>query len=307
MSAKVLLLLFAVFACVFAQNREDKRIIDPFTPDTDPIIILIQNQNQLPITEEAFTRDAGIMGGERDLSLTAESGNNNLVLTAAVTSGQWSVSTPNSARGFALMQYDGVDGSTGLAQNGLGAQNLVSDGGDSFRLLIQSDIETLYTFFVYSNGGSSSEFSLTIPGDDTTNEYFLAFDDFQGNADFTNVGAIEILIEAFDNVDTFVELFHTSGLPVPTPSPVPSPPANPSRSATPTPEVFTWYTFDDDDDGVSPCGDEEPRRTYFVSDNNIVYYYFYGFEEPIEIETASSASMISVMFSMIIAAVALVM
>ena len=306
MSAKVLLLLFAVFACVFAQNREDKRIIDPFTPDTDPIIILIQNQNQLPITEEAFTQDAGIMGGERDLSLTAESGNNNLVLTAAVTSGQWSVATPNSARGFALMQYDGVDGSLGLRENGLSSVNLRANGADAFRVLIQSDIETLYTFFVYSSGGGQSEFSITIPGDDTTNEYNFEFNSFSGNANFGAVGAIEILIEAFDNVDTFVELFHTSG-PIQSPSSTPAPGVSASATTPPGPGAFTWYTFDDDDNGREPCDEATPKKPYFIADDNIIYYYFYGFDVEQLVESTNSATVLQGAFALIATFAALIL
>jgi len=36
-----------------------------------------------------------------------------------------------------------------------------------------------------------------------------------------------------------------------------------------------WYTFDDDDEGRSPCGEVE-RQTYFLADDNLIYYYFYG-------------------------------
>lgn len=211
MSTKVLLLLFAVFGCVFALSREDKRVIDPFTPNTGPILILIPNQNQFPITSEAFTQDAGILGGERDLSLTVESGNNNLVSGTSVSSGSWSFSTPRPSRAFALMQYDGVDASIGLRENGLSGVDLRTNGTDAFRVVIQSDVETLYTLFVYSSGGGQSEFSISIPKDFSTNEYILEFNSFSGNANFGAVGAIEILIEALDSVDSLVKLFSTSG------------------------------------------------------------------------------------------------
>ena len=304
MNAKVIFLLFAVFACVvLGQGREDKLTIDPFVPETATIIILIESTDLLPIQDERFTQDAGILGGERDLSLTAESGNANLVLTTGVTGGLWSVSTPNSARGFALMQYDGLDASLGLRENGLGEVNLVVNSADAFHLRIQSDIVTEYTFTVYSPGGASSSFALSIPGDDTTNEYFVEFDSFTGNADFSRVGAMEILIEAFDNVDTFVEFFATSG-PVVSPTPTPTPfPDVPSPSPI-VPGGFTWYTFDDDDNGRSPCGDEEPRRTYFVKDDNIIYYYFYGLEEPQVLDSSSSASMIQITSALLAAVVA---
>ena len=294
MNARLVFVLLALCALAFGQ-REAKQTLDSFASTTGPLVILIQGN--LPTTLEASTTDASVIGGERDLSLTAESGDNNLVLTSSVTAGLWSVATPNSARGFALMQYDGVDGSIGLRPSGLGGVSLTADGGDSFRLLIQSDIDTLYDFTIYSGSGATSSLQITIPGDDTTNEYILDFADFQGNADFNNVGAIEILIEAFDNVDTFVEFFGTTG-PVIEPSVTPTP--APSGSSIPPPGGFTWYTFDDDDNGRSPCADEEPRRTYFVEDGNIIYYYFYGFD-PIYESSDASVLAVSVFITAIFA------
>lgn len=288
MNTQVIFLVFTLFACVFGQVREDKLTIDPFEPSTAPLVVLIDDQD-LPMSDSTSTVSEGILGGERDLQITAESGPDNLLLTTSVNNGLWSVATPNSARGFALMQYDGVDNSMGLREGGLGGVDLTSGSADSFRLLIQSDIETLYTFTVYGNNGGSSTFDLEVPGDDTTNEYFLAFDDFSGGVDFRNVGAIEILVEAFDNVDTFVEVFKTTGFvvsPSPSPSFIPPPPPE-----VPSQGTFTWYTFDDDDNGRSPCGDEEPRKTYFVNDENIIYYYFYGFD-PVYEESSSDAAIL---------------
>jgi len=299
------LFFFAILAAVaMGQLRETISTIDPFTPDTATIVLIIGQDGPLPQTKEQFTQSTTILGGERDLSLTAESGTSNLPLTAGVSAGSWAVSTPNEASGFSRMQYDGVDGSTSLQENGLGGLDMLARGGDAFRLLIQSDIDTEYTITVHSNGGSQSDFSIIIPGDDTTNEYIILFSEFSGNADFSSIGALEILIEAFDNVDTFVEIFEFVGFP-PSITPTPSVPLVPSPSASPSPNVVTWYTFDDDDDeGRSPCGDEEPRRTYFLADDNIVYYYFYGFEEPI-IESTNGASIMQVSACLFLALFAL--
>jgi hypothetical protein len=212
------------------------------------------------------------------LSLTAEDGSNNIVLTSGVSGGIWSVSTPNGASGFSFIQYDGVDGTTDLNPNGLGGLDITSDAAFAFQLQIQSDLETEYTLTVYSLGGGQSDVVLSIPGGNQPNQFLALYTDFTGNADFANIGAIEVLVEAHQNVDALLFEFTTWG-PQVSGSATPAPPAV-SSSRTPEPNV-EWYTFDDDDDGVSPCGDEPDRRTYFLEDGDIVYYNFYGFPDPV--------------------------
>jgi len=283
---KVLFVLLAVTLC-FAQ-REIKLTIDPFTVDTAPIIIVIPNGATFPISQERSTQSGNILGGERDLLLTVETGLTGLLLSTGVGGSTWNVGTPNSASGFALMQYDGVDGTSALNRNGLGV-DLTTGGGDSFRAVIQSDIETSYVLRVFS-GNTESTFTQQIPGNQQSTEYFFSFAAFSGNADFTNAGAVELQVNAFDNVDTFISFFGTHG---PVASNTPSPLPQPSRSPSPSP-VAEWYTFDDDDNGVSPCSTNEKRRTYFLTESNIIYYYFYGFDDPYQNPylSASSASVI---------------
>ena len=289
MNIKVILVLLALFACAVTAQREDKTIIDPFTVRT-PALVLATTADPFPQSVEASTQDANILGGERDLTIVCEQGADNLVLTTGVTQGQWSVATPNSASGYALMQYDGIDGSIQLRSTGLGGVDMTAGSADGIRALIQTDIDTEYTFTVYGMNGEVSSIQQDIPGTDTTSEYILPFSSFTGNTDFTRVGAVEILIEAFDNVDTFVSVFRTTG-PVVSPSATPTPGASPSPSPA---GGFTWYTFDDDDNGRSPCGDEPDRRTYWVSDDNIIYYYFYGFDRPqVLAESANSGAIVS--------------
>merc|ERR1712137_964111 len=239
---KVLIAL-CVLACAVVGQRQGVLVIDPFTPNTQTIVIEI-NSASLPQAQSVFTQSSGILGGERDLQLTAESGPSGRILTAGVSDGQYVISTPNSASGFSLMQYDGADSDINLNTSGLGGVDLTTGSGDALNTLIQTDISTSYTFTIYS-GSASSSIQIDIPPSTSPESYELRFSDFTGNADFTNVGAIEILVEAFDNVDTFMTLFGTSG-PVGTTPPPPPPQGG----------GFTWYTFDDDD--------------------NIIYYYFYG-------------------------------
>merc|ERR1712137_953371 len=241
-------------SCV-ALGQVTKLILDPFEPDTNTVIILIQNGN-LPQTETAFTQGSQIVGGERDLSLTANSGNNNEVLTSGVAGGTWNVATPNGATGTGILQYDGVDGSFNRNEQGLGNLDLTLDQANGFRFLISSDLPTDYTFRVYTSTGLGTA-ELSVPG----------------GANFAQVGAIEIEVQLLPNVDSLISSFTTVGPAVATPSPNPS--QAPAASRSPDAEI-DWYTFDDDDNGRSPCGDEPDRKTYFLQDDNIIYYYFYG-------------------------------
>jgi len=264
----VLLVFFALvlLICSVASQKVLLKTIDPFEPDT-PSLILIIDGSLLPQTLTASTQGSGILGGERDLSLTAETGPDGRVLTAGVSLSQWDVSTPNGASGFAVMQYDGIDGSTTLNPTGLGGEDFTSLGADGLRATIQTDIDTEYTFTIYDTSGGQGDFIITVPGAiDLLTDYSIPFAGFTGNADFSSIGAIEILIELFENVDSTISLVGVEGTNI---VPVPSP--------NPTPEPDDWYTFDDDDDGLSPYGDEEPhRRTYFLDDDRVIYYYFYG-------------------------------
>jgi len=258
----VLVLVFSVLC----QTRVDIVILDTYEIDTAPLVLFVATAS-LPQTLTASTQGTDIVGGERDLILTGEDGPNNSILTAGVSAGEWSVAAPHSSSGFATMQYDGVDGSSTLNKAGL-ALDLETNGADALHLVIQADQETKYTVTLYS-GSSTSEFVVDIPGDESTHDYYIKFSDFKGGVDINNVGAIEVTVDMFVDVDAFISLFATAG---PTTTPPPPPGVSP-----PPPAVATlWYTFDDDDEGKSPCGDEEPRKTFFLADDNIIYYYFYG-------------------------------
>ena len=285
---KVCVVLLLSVALCYAQS-EIKLTIDPFTINTPPIIIVIENQN-FPLSDDTSTPGDNILGGERDLLLTVENGAVGLLLSTGVSNGAWNMGTPNSASGFALLQYDGVDGTSALNRNGLGGIDLTANGATAFRAVIQSDIETSYVFRIFS-GNAESSLTQPIPGTSQSAEYLFSFSQFTGNADFTNVGAVELQVNAFDNVDSFISFFGTHG---PVSSISPSPAARPSRSPSPSP-VPEWYTFDDDDNGVSPCTTNEKRRTYFLTESNIIYYYFYGFNDPYQNQYLSSASSASVL------------
>jgi len=268
---------------VLAQSRVDKVVLDSFTVDTAPLVLQVK-ASSIPQTLTASTTNANILGGERDLALTVTSGPDNSILTSGVSGGQWSVAAPHSSAGFAVMQYDGVDGSATLARNGLAGSDFTLNGAEAFHLTIQADQDTEYTLTVYSSGGTSTA-TIEIPGDDTTHEYYVDFEDFDGSANFGAVGALEVRVEMFVDVDSFIELFATAGpqatatpTPTPTPSPNAPPPPNPSPSNSPAPSppaprvcncncpVFhcgvVFATPGDDDDSVDDDTHDDDEFVY---------------------------------------------
>jgi len=319
MAWKVTLLLLCLVLGALAQSRTQISVIDDYSAVSAPLVIVITPTTVLPETLASFTLDNGILGGERDLILTAQNGTIGKILSVGVNEDTWSVSSPPQASGIAVCQYDGVDNSTNINVKGLGGVDLTTSSVDSFLLSITSDVTTTYTIDVTDLVGGSSTQDIQIPGDpDVLNDYYVTFVTFHGNADFTNVGSIVITIHAFDNVDTSVDIFAlaaptttpVSVTPTPSPSnnasPVPPPPPASSPSSVPVPGQ-TWYRFDDDDDGKSPCGDERDDNTVFLADYNAIYYYFYGFQRPnVYVENDNSASLlISSLFACILAFFAL--
>jgi|Transcript_8620 hypothetical protein len=292
MSLKTFFLFAALIVAVAAQDV-DLSAFDSFGVDlTVPVIITTDDFDaQNPLVQSNTVLDSAVPGGERDLAIVAENGPSNGVLVTGVSGNLWSVSTPPQVSGYSLMQYDGVDGQTqldGPTVNGLNGFDVTLGGAaTSLHVIIESDVPTEYTFFFYdANNQLSTSPTLNIPGGDF-DDYFITFATLSGSADLTNLGAMEILVEAFDNVDTTMEGFFFSG---PASNPSPSIPPVPTPAPEPSPNGFTWYTFDDDDNGRSPCGDEPDRRSYFLSDDNIVYYYFFGFDFTTQEESSSDAA-----------------
>jgi hypothetical protein len=244
-------------------SKQNSFIIDDFSVDTSPIVILIPASPTFPIRETASERNNGIIGGERDIELVVLGGSANLVMTAGVAGGAYSGSTPNQANGYSTLQYDGVDDSD-LNPTGLGSVNFRQDGTFAIHSIIKSDISTTVEFFGYSGSSSNScRAVLNIPGDNTFHDYVTAFTDFTGGCDWNTIGAFEVKVNQLENVDVTIDLL-AGWQPIPTSpsrSPTPTPVPSASRSNTPSPSdtcvcicpQFTCelFRFDDHDAKVA--------------------------------------------------------
>ena len=278
LSGFTLLFLVAVVCCQSTNpgNFVPRLTIDDFRLGDNSVVVF--TNRTLPASESSVYTDPGnptnLLGGERDLELTVETATGAAPVSASVGDGTWAISTPNSASGTVNLQFDGKDASTELAVGGLGSVDFTLGGSSqAFNISLETDIATEYNFFIYSPNGNRCDYQVSIPdGEGITRNFYLPFADFGGNCDFTNVGAAEILVEAFNNVDAVCKFFGTVGEPI-TPSP------RPSGTPTPSPIVevclcqcpaFTCaidfdldddendaFYFDDDDNGAGASGNGE--------------------------------------------------
>lgn len=152
-----------------------------------------------------------ILGGERDLVLAINDGGDSAELEV---DGQLKFSTQLGVTATALVQYDGVDGSSTLDPTGLGGVDLTEmNQGAGLLLGAFADLAggTL-TVRIYTDADNASEATINIPAAATIEEFFVPFSDFTmlggaaGPADFNNVGAIEGFLDGVPGLDARVSV-----------------------------------------------------------------------------------------------------
>ena len=204
-------LLFGYFGVFGSALCSDLLIIDDFTEGVNSIVIIIYSNTILPQTDESFytslngAASINIIGGERDLQYTVELSSIGRVISTGVGFGTWDISGPSGSSGTALMQYDGIDGSSGLNINGLGGIDMTQNSAIGFHFIIGADIQTTITLLVYSPDGTICNHDITVIQGFNLN-YAILFSSFSGNCIFTNVGAIEISVDSRDNLDITTSL-----------------------------------------------------------------------------------------------------
>lgn len=201
----------------------------------------------------------GILGGERDvrLNITACPGVGDL--SVLVTS--YFHSADAGVRGTSLAAWDGMDGN-GLVVDptGLGGVDLTQAGTqDAFEILIQqADLNSVLVFEVFTDGSNSSRYMLNLVGGASNTDLVVPYASFVPNlgagADFTNVGAVTMLIDgtAVSSLDVIVDFLGTTS----------------SLTAAKTGALF----IDSDNDGLIEAG-ETIRYTITITnpddDNNV--------------------------------------
>lgn len=188
-----------VIACAgLASGTAHALIIDDFSTDQAEISVMPDG----PTSASSTAGGAGIVGASRDtvLSTDPETGNTSR-LRFDVSGGRARLSADASVPADLLFQWDGNDGNPTLDTFGLGGIDL-TDGGASNSIEIgiaeEDATPALFTIEVYDlSGGVSTASAPGVPGAGTVDpaSVFLLFSAFSGNADFTNVGAIQLFVE----------------------------------------------------------------------------------------------------------------
>jgi len=228
-------LLFTNVHCGF----EVYMTIDDFESATSPLAVIIPPGSSVTqsFTNSTSTHINNVLGGERDLIVTVEGGDVGNFMSASVQNGKWQSNSPQHASGFSTLQYDGIEGSTSISHTGLDCLDITGNGlADGFLLQAQATTPTDFKFYVYGYSGGEASVRQQV----TTNEqtyYYIPFDTFNGEVDFTCVGAIQLTatIQSYSQflVDTFVIGTYNPDQPSPSPSQSVLPPGI-SHSNTPT-------------------------------------------------------------------------
>ena len=168
----------------------------------------------------------GIQNGYRDLFVvgvtntsTDPSNRSNL----SVTNGEAFFSNDFGVTGTGIMRWDGVNSSPTINPQGLGGVNIMDDGLDRIVMGLSTDLPGLnVTFKIYDMNGNMSSIARTFSSAMPTkvDEDFL-FSGFGGNADFTSVGAIKLLLNGPERIDVAINLIEISkpvGIPIPEPT-----------------------------------------------------------------------------------------
>ncbi|NNF15623.1 MAG: hypothetical protein HKN70_02695 [Gammaproteobacteria bacterium] len=196
-------------------------IIDDFSTNQGPLNV---SPALGPLTDSSSASGAGILGGSRDLVLSTDSGSSVFSSSAQVAGGVAQLADNSQFSSDLLFQWDGADNAAlALDTTGLAGIDLTTGSNNAFELgLVFDDLPATLQFNVYSTDGSAS--TVTFPGTGlifTDLSILVPFASFTGGADFTDVGAIELLISSPTNgLDISFDFLQTNVAPVPVPSAV---------------------------------------------------------------------------------------
>ncbi|MEZ6091142.1 MAG: hypothetical protein R3C05_24590 [Pirellulaceae bacterium] len=196
------------------------RTIDSFDTSTHSVTDSTNDGNRVASSVAA----PDVLGGERDIFVSKTSTNGLILISVndPLLPGILSFDSNQFGDGQWNVSWDGPDGTAlTIDDNGLGGADLTSAGtAQGFRLQIGADnAGGTAVVRVYSNDGNPgtatrfSQTTIAIPdtGGAATSTEYVPFSAFTGTADFTNVGAIELDISGFPNINGTAELVGAIG------------------------------------------------------------------------------------------------
>ncbi|SNR32852.1 VPLPA-CTERM sorting domain-containing protein [Puniceibacterium sediminis] len=168
---------------------------------------------------------ASILGGFRDTQAANNTGEflGTVAKTNGSSSGFLNVSNGAGTSGSGTFTWDGDDSPTSVNTFGLGGVDLSLGVNDSFAFdVISIDAPFLFSLQLWDADSSSTALKTFQVSDAGTTQYIL-FSEFSG-IDFTNVGAIQLILAGGNNSDIEINEFSATIVPpatVPLPASIP--------------------------------------------------------------------------------------
>lgn len=194
-------------------------IIDDFSTDQGPLTVA----PPLSSTDSSSATGGGIIGSSRDLVLsTDDPGPSALGSFVQASGGIIQLADNSQFQSNLLMQWDGNDNDPGTLDTlGLGGADLTFDGNNAIEIgLAYDDLPATLEMTIYSMDGGVSSVVFPSTGLILTDlAIYLPFASFTGDADFSNVGAIELLVSSpLNGLDIAFDYVQTGIAPVPVPA-----------------------------------------------------------------------------------------
>jgi len=204
--------VFALLASTFmlgsGSAQADPILIDDFDVNQDVGSLAIDGA----IPDSSQVGAAGtILGGFRDMQATGDA-DDWIETRLKVDNQSLTFSNDVDTNGFGTIVWDGNDDPTVLDTMGLGGIDITQNNGstlDSILMdIISADLPGLeVNFTIYDMNSNTSSISRIFDTSiSTPQEETFFFDDFSGNADFTNVGAIKLTLDGPPEIDARIDL-----------------------------------------------------------------------------------------------------
>lgn len=202
-------------ACLLASTAYGRNeiVIDDFFPSL-PSVTIETNTTAAMVSGGRFQTGTPIIGGQRDVFLTL-SASPFVTASISVTQSRLSCAYAQDSDGLVRVSWDGnadSDFSQPDISPGLGGADLTINNGFAITLNITTDHEVEYDIFIYGGGGISTVTAMVPDLGESVQQFFVfPFSTFSGNADFTDVDAIEleigINITAIDTSISLISIF----------------------------------------------------------------------------------------------------
>lgn len=192
-------------------------IIDTFDDTTQSVAASFSTVNQASTFSPAAPES---IGNERDLFVQLTSANGRVELSAnSDVPDHLDFGTLSGSSGLGRVVWDGADGNaTTLNATGLGGVDLTANSADRITLLAGTELGGEVTINIYSSAGQVSRSTFAIPATNmalATASVSILFSSFTpvsgGGADFTDVGAIELILEPTAVADGRIDTIATFG------------------------------------------------------------------------------------------------